>query len=395
MVWSRIRLPLASTAAAPHAPKALARQNFESLEVLRGLAALYVVLNHARGFLWAGGESLQAAGTLATMNLFDRGWVVLNQLTRLGHEAVILFFVHSGFAIAYSLSRTRRVSGFYQRRAVRLYPTYLVGLAWAFLVLWMATRLVPEFFEGVYDFGVYAGFPEELDRFGPAAVLKNLLYIPTVPFIPQFWSLPHEVIFYLLAPLYLRRPRTYVGVSLALAAIGLLVDPHAPFALQHVFVYNGFFAVGVGLFLTWDRVSAAVDRVPRWAVLGGMAAGFLVCVVLSRRFGTPNRLTEWIAAGISVVALAKFARVEMKNRALLALGRWSYSLYVTHVATVVLVLCLFHVLTGWAPPIDTPWIWPLAVPFCLGVAYVAYWLVEARARRYLQQLRDRAGATAA
>lgn len=395
LVGSRVRSAPSSTSPARPSSGRLSARNFESLEVLRGLAAMYVVLNHARGYLWAGGESLQAAGTLGALNLFDRGWVVLNQLTRLGHEAVILFFVHSGFAIAYSLSRSGAVRGFYQRRAVRLYPTYLVGLLWAFVVLAIAVALVPSFFDGRYDFGVYASFPAQLDDFTPAAVVKNLLYIPTVPFIPQFWSLPHEVVFYMLAPLFVRRPRTYVWVSLVLAAVGLTVDAHANFWVQYVFVYNGFFALGVALFLRWDDVSRLAARIPRWAVWAALVGGFLVSVVLSRRLGTPNRLTEWIAAAMSVLALARFAHVEMRWRALRALGKWSYSLYVTHVATVVLVLCVLHAATGWEPPIDTPWIWPIALPFCLGVAGVAYWAVEARSRRYLQGLRERAAVTAA
>lgn len=389
MVRSRIAFGFLSPGSARPAPPQLNRQNFESLEVLRGLAALYVLLNHARGFLWVGGERMQAAGTLGALNPFDQAWVALNQLTRLGHEAVILFFVHSGFAIAYSLSRSRGVRGFYKRRLVRLYPTYLVGLFWAFTVLGLATILVPEFFDGLYRFGVYDSFPSELRNFTPAAVVKNLLYIPTVPFIPQFWSLPHEVVFYLLAPLYVRRPRLYVAVSLVLAVVGLTVSAEANFFVQHIFVYNGFFAIGVALFLAWDRVAGVMGNIPRWVVLAFIGFAFVVCVLLSRQLGTPNRLTEWIAAVVSVVALGKFAQVKMSSRPLRLLGESSYSLYVTHVATVVLVVCLYHVLTGQQPPINTPWIWPIAVPISLGVAYVAYRTVEAPSRRYLQTLRDR------
>ena len=374
------------------APTTLARRSFESLEVLRGLAALYVVLNHARGYLWAGGDSLLASGRLQSLGAFDHVWVWLNQLTRLGHEAVILFFVHSGFAIAYSLSKSRGIGGFYHRRFVRLYPTYVLGLLWAFAVLALARVISPEFFQGKYGFGVYASFPAELREFGLWAAVKDLFYIPTVPLIPQFWSLPHEVIFYILAPCYVRWPRAYVAISLVFAVVGLAVGAHASFAVQHVFVYNGFFAIGVALFLYWDRVAVVVSHVPRWAVNATIVVGFLVCVVLSRVLGTPNRITEWIAAAVSVLALAKFAQVDMKSRRLRTLGTWSYSLYVTHVATLVLVLCLFHRITGWAPPIVTPWIWVLAVPACLGVAYVSYRLVEAPSRRYLQHLRDKAAA---
>ena len=45
---------------ARHASPQLNRRNFESLEVLRGLAALHVVLKHARGFFWVVGERMQS-----------------------------------------------------------------------------------------------------------------------------------------------------------------------------------------------------------------------------------------------------------------------------------------------------------------------------------------------
>jgi peptidoglycan/LPS O-acetylase OafA/YrhL len=320
-----------------------------------------------------GGASLSATGQLP-LGIFDQAWVALNQLTRLGNEAVIFFFVHSGFAIAYSLSRSRGVAGFYQRRFVRLYPTYVFGLLWAFVVLAITTAIVPEFFSGRYPFGVYGLFQSELSRFDVMAVVKDFVYVPTVPFIQQFWSLPHEVVFYILAPIYLRRPRVYVGVSLAVTLVGMVFVGYTNFLSLHVFRYNAYFAVGVALFLCWNRWSAMVRRVPRWGVVGALLLGFLACIGLNFRAQGASLATEWLAVGVSVLVIGKYGQGQRFPRPFGALGRWSYSLYVTHVATIVLVLALFHVITETEPPITAPWIWPVAVPVALGVAYVCYWL---------------------
>ncbi|MDQ3979268.1 MAG: hypothetical protein M3314_06940 [Actinomycetota bacterium] len=77
------------------------------------------------------------------------------------------------------------------------------------------------------------------------------------------------------------------------------------------------------------------------------------------------------------------------------LGRWRSAprIYVTHFATIALVLCLYHRLGGDTPPIERPWVWVVAIPACLGVAYLCFRFVEAPCRNYLQRLRD-SGVTA-
>src|SRR6185369_5509062 len=60
--------------------------------------------------------------------------MILMQHTDLGTEFVILFFVLSGFSIAHSLSANTDMKAFYVRRAIRLYPPYVLGIIWAIVV---------------------------------------------------------------------------------------------------------------------------------------------------------------------------------------------------------------------------------------------------------------------
>src|SRR4051812_24749623 len=103
---------------------------FEFVDALRGLAALAVVLPHAAGLF----------------SYPHRSWLsdVFLQLADYGRASVEVFFVVSGFAIAYSL-RNAVTDGFslgrfLLRRAVRLDPPYWVGLLLSGLVVAIRAR---------------------------------------------------------------------------------------------------------------------------------------------------------------------------------------------------------------------------------------------------------------
>src|SRR5437016_614353 len=69
------------------------------LDALRGMAALYVVLHHAQWLLW--GPLLSASGT----TVVDRLIVAVTRTLSFGHQAVLVFFLISGFCIHYKQAR--------------------------------------------------------------------------------------------------------------------------------------------------------------------------------------------------------------------------------------------------------------------------------------------------
>ena len=99
-----------------------ARRKFHGLDVLRGVAALAVVLFHANGDL-------------------NLPWLMPS-----GFMAVDLFFAMSGFVIAYAYDKripALGAYGFMRLRAIRFYPLYLLGLGLgvfrAIILLWLGT----------------------------------------------------------------------------------------------------------------------------------------------------------------------------------------------------------------------------------------------------------------
>src|SRR5215813_6976468 len=97
-----------------------------SIDALRGIAALGVVLYHAVG---------RTEGS-APHNLFRWPVVIVQTLSSFGYAGVFLFFVISGFCIHLQWARARakgdayqvRFGSFWKRRLRRLYPPYLISV---------------------------------------------------------------------------------------------------------------------------------------------------------------------------------------------------------------------------------------------------------------------------
>ena len=106
------------------------------LDGLRGLAALEVMVGHARWLLWEG----YSTGYLKhpdTYSIFGKVLVYFFSAFRYGHQAVMFFFVLSGFVIHLRYAQKIQTDGldakfdfwrFIKRRAKRLYPPLILAM---------------------------------------------------------------------------------------------------------------------------------------------------------------------------------------------------------------------------------------------------------------------------
>jgi len=366
----------------------LGKEDFLRLECVRGLAALYVVLNHARGFMWAGGTYLRDHAAALRPTPAERWLAASNQLTRAGTEAVILFFVLSGFSIAYSLREQSRLREFYLRRLARLYPPYVFGVAWAALVLVVTRGLRSDLYAGIYPMAPFPSMHQFLDFLSPRRLLRTLAYLDSGALIPQYWSLAYEWVFYALAPFLLRSPRRYFLASLGLYAVGLGAGLNGEDRLlqAYAFKFNFYFAVGVILFHEYGRL-IPLARVAGARVLGLIALTcFAGIIVLNFQFGR-TAATDLLATAMALLSIYAFVELKIDRPALVALGTQSYTLYLTHVASIVLVMTCWYWATGSTPPIAKPYVWWIALPPTLLISWAAARLVEAPSRALVQRLR--------
>lgn len=155
---------------------------FEFLDGLRGVAALAVVLFHFNGTLKDHHFHLMPK------------WI--DSLFEFGHYGVQIFFVLSGFVIAYSLRKERMtppfIFRFFVRRSLRLDPPYWVVVAFMLALSFLGSVT----FNKGKEFLVT-----------PNEVLLNLFYLPDFFQIPRLlpvaWTLCIEIQFYLFFVLVL------------------------------------------------------------------------------------------------------------------------------------------------------------------------------------------------
>ena len=338
-----------------------ANDEIDSLTALRGIAALWVVIYHYRS---------HSAG------------LPLDWLWRNGYLAVDIFFVLSGFIMIYVYGAAFQAGrfdygAFLTRRFARLYPVHLV------------TTLVVA---GLYLVSGSAAITQSTgDQIGSLWVnlamlqawnLTDALYLN----YPS-WSISAEFFAYVLFPVF--------------AAIAFMVKRSwaAPLGLAMFVTWclaynlaNGLPLFGSHLFrLTTDY--SALRIVPEF-LMGGLFAvavagtrwpGMRLLVAVMALQAVALQFGSEIAfvALVPVLIGALFNLRSSIPRALVYLGRISYSLYMVHAVVEKVVFraarTAFHVEDGQFP------VWSIAatVMLALGAAALTYHFVEKPGRRFV------------
>jgi peptidoglycan/LPS O-acetylase OafA/YrhL len=306
------------------------RQRLAGLDGVRGLAALFVVVNHV--FLRA------FPGYPVDNAPFWAGWFIY------GRFAVVVFIVLSGFSLALSPARhgwrLDGVSRFAHRRVRRILPAYWAALALSLVVAWL---VVPEPGQGAP---------------GAKSVVVNGLLAQNLVLAPSpnrsFWSMAVEAQLYLVFPLLLLMVRRWgaivmvATVTLLVATVGILA-PHYP-RLDRLVIQSppdlaALFAVGV---LTAGIVGASrARRSWPWGRVALAAAAPVVALIWWQGSVWTLDHLLWIdlALGPAVACLlaglatghATSLRRLLDTRPIRNLGTSSYSLYLTHAPIVVIV----------------------------------------------------------
>lgn len=328
-----------------------ARAQFPSLNGLRAVAAIWVLIFHTSA--WSGNAytSLQVLGETYNTSFLLQAWY-----------GVDLFFVLSGFLLYLSFANPAKPiplwRPFVVARAWRLLPPY-----WAQLLFFLMLPLISEgavrlFTEGEYSLSVI--------------VLQGLM-LHKLPFTPQpmflntvWWTLCHEWLFYLLFPLILtliRRKGFGAGftamLAVALLSRVLLVEvAHYPVGSFMSFLPTRLDQFGIGMLAAHLLTSREVPRFAcdaRLAPLVFCAALFLYLLQLyfisgqgfdtsTSRYGYMIHYvwptTSSLLAALMIYVLAqetKLLNCLFTLRPLLYLGTLSYSFYLWHLPILYLV----------------------------------------------------------
>jgi exopolysaccharide production protein ExoZ len=306
------------------------------LDVLRGVAALIVMVAHADH------AGLMQIPMGTSVKVF------------LGRFGVYLFFILSGFLIWRSAQGIRRVGGLMTygiHRVTRLVPLYLVNIAF---VVWALPH-----FDSAFQAQVT-----------PEALVRHLTFTqglnPSASryLNPVLWTLTHEVIFYALVPLLLMLPAAFLPLLGGLA----IVLSWTPSTVSTFLALFHLFTIGI----------LVAERRIVWAGLALLV--FTAMQATGQPYAAEEITARLAAGGLFMVALVAPVRGRWLSAPLRWVGIVSFSLYIWHylfiniLGTQTGLRALHTVSFGWSA---NDWIrGVLFVAMALGISAVSYHLIE-------------------
>jgi peptidoglycan/LPS O-acetylase OafA/YrhL len=381
-------------------PRKLTEAASDSLDLIRAIAACTVMVGHLRALFFVDFAQLKSRSVSLQALYFFTGF---------GHQAVIVFFVLSGFLISSTVIRSHVLGKWSWRqyavnRATRLYVVLLPGLLLGFF--W--DRL------GSWLFAAKALYSHPLSDLGPTVPLTNLtpgnffgnlLFLQTI-FCNTFgsngplWSLANEFWYYVLFPVALgaglawARRKLVVAIGFTCLAVFL-----GAFLGRVIMVGFLIWLAGCGLVFLYSKVKIT----SRFAVLG------LVCLFSLSAGGSLafSRVRQWdpllidlevgFAFTLFLFALLQFEIGENSagySAVAHRLAGFSYSLYVLHFPFLLFFRSWLVPTERWQP---TPL--HLLCAAAVGVGSLLYaWLISrvteaktAAARSRVNQLLDSPG----
>ena len=356
-----------------------------SIDALRGIAAMGVVIYHCVGF----------SPNLLPDNVLRYPVKLLQLTSSFGYIGVFLFFVISGFCIHMQWARaqaagvkpTIEFAAFWKRRIRRLYPPYIIALG-LYLLLTASSIGID-----VSHFFIY-------DVFMHVLMLHNLDPHTCYSINGVFWTLAIEEQLYLayFLLLFLRRRWGWTTTLIVCLAARLA---------WMIFSHLVWRKTGVGIpvpeaaashWFTWALGAIGVEamfgliQLPKW-LKNLWLAGILVAAAsaLSHFLPTIPKDTPWHDISWFLIhpmwGLGFFMLV---NRAVIAerewmrklsmpwivaafatLGVFSYSIYLTHE---LVIMQSWKFVEPWLPPLANTFI--LVVPATILFAWIFFWFCE-------------------
>lgn len=323
------------------------KQRFQNIQVLRGLAALLVIMEHIR-FL------------------------------QCGAFGVDIFFCISGFMVMYSTHHTTQ--HFLRKRMIRIVPFYYLMTILTFFLLLL--------FPGMFE--------QTVVQF--SYLVKSLLFIPFYivegaiqPLFRIGWTINCEMFFFLLFFLSLRISHRYRGVICSLLLVGVVVI-NKGVGLDHpIVIFYGDpmmleFLLGIltyylVCYLYRFQMSAWVSYL--FALIGCVLLGILIITRPGIDLANWNRLVLWGGSAMLIVlAFFMAERHTIILRPLANIGNISFSIYLLHYYFILFVDRSIISFASFSPQSLIA-----AGISCIIVvlsSYVAYHLIEVQFTHWLQ-----------
>ncbi len=317
-------------------------------DLIRGLSALAVCFRHLRAVIFVDYAQLPTSSIAEKVFYFGTG---------LGHQAVMVFFVLSGFFVGGSVLRRRHVfamSDYVLARVVRLWVVLVPALFFTLLVDQILVLYAADLLSGAHYVPLNSG-PQSAAEYSSSLTtfLGNLLFVQTIytPVLGSndpLWSLANEFWYYLLFPLGLiatgavqRQKIKRLVAALTFVLISWLV----PTELTQGFI---IWLLGVGVFIVYRKHCYPYH--PVFSVFGALL--FLFSLVDSKinvvqsYLYISNDLFVGISFSLFLISIKDRSNTKQLHNVIKKVSKWlaeiSYTLYLFHFPFVLLLYALFY-----------------------------------------------------
>lgn len=302
------------------------------LDLARGMAAMVVAMTHLRAFIFVDFHTSGRPGLM---------WSAFYFATGFGHEAVMAFFVLSGFLVGGSvLSQSKAKqwswSDYAVTRLTRLWivllPALLLTAFWDHLGMALTGSA---FYKGGM-IGLYHSAPApDASRYDIASFVGNFAFLQTIV-VPTFgsngplWSLADEFWYYVLFPMWFcafTKAKTNAKVGSAL--IALIISYALPAGLL---LYGLIWLFGAAASALSNKVMLSRQHRNFFIVLSGIALA--IALTLSRTSKLQGLAADSAIGASFAAMLVPISQIRQANPILVKLSRasadFSYTLYLIH-----------------------------------------------------------------
>jgi peptidoglycan/LPS O-acetylase OafA/YrhL len=365
---------------------------YDHLDMIRGLAAVAVLMGHALHLFFVDG---------ANVTHFTLPLRALYFLSSFGHQAVIVFFILSGFFVGSGVVRAWQQqrwswSAYLAARLTRLYvvllPALILGLLWDRLGMTLGHS--PTYFAELPSFGIVVSARSTVPAFLGSLFFLQEIVTPSFGSNGALWSLASEFWYYMLFPLVLtaafgRTLKWRILTGVAAAAIGFAVG-------KGIALYFSIWLLGVLVALAnvsippWLSRHRAIPLAASMLLLG--AAATVARFAIHKVEYVPDLVTG-LAFATFLYVLLRTAKPNLHagySHIARGLASCSYTTYLAHLPILCFVRSLVVGGARWQPDGYHLALWA----GILAMVAVYIWGFYSLAEKHTESVRERVSARA-
>ena len=350
----------------------------EAIDGLRGVACLMVVAHHC---YFHGGRY-----AYPELNIGSWKTIALSQILFYGYSGVELFFVLSGFCLAYPilnrLPQTPNWRRYFVSRIRRIYPPFLIAMVLFGICAWLIQYLQVEPFFSARVLAI-----PSFRQF-----IYSILFI-SLSFNTSFWTLCVEWRWYFVLPLLITLYFRFkmLGILAFTTSVSLFYvffiqssnSEQVKFLLSPLPLFLPVFALGIwsAELATSKHKSTGTDFIIQNIRWGCLASLFFLLIVVPREPNLNLTFSRAIPFGLLyffVVLAAIYdpvIRQILSWKPLVILGEFSYSLYLIHLPLIHAAYSVTQKL-NWSPATQFLFYQGAFLPFCILLGYLFYQVAE-------------------